>query len=425
MATRPVKPGARSTRRTRTTPDAAKPFTQRSARDGDATGKRQFAPKYRPDRDKGKRPFSQRSQRDSDEGKRPFSQRSQRDSDEGKRPFTPKFRPDRDKGKRPFSQRSQRDGDTADQRPSRPRSDGTAPRAFRPGPAEDRLVPDGFAPDAAGEPDASSADEGLICGLNPVAALLREGTAAITSLFLAKESRNPRLRVLVQQARERHADVKFLDRHALDRLAGATPHQGVVARIAPRPQPTWDALLAAVAASPAPLVILLDNLLDPHNLGAVMRSAEAFGALAVITTRDRSAPLGAAAQKAAAGAAQRLDLVRVTNLSRAIEDLREAGVLVLGLAGETSQPLHGFPLTGPLALVMGGEEKGLRRLTREKCTALAAIPLATGPGDGVGSLNVSVAAGVALYEVYRQRSQGQEGQEGEIVQADLPHRSPS
>lgn len=240
----------------------------------------------------------------------------------------------------------------------------------------------------------------LIYGINPVLALLRDRSRPVEAVTIQKGLHGSRLEELMALSREREVRPRLVEKPALDRLAGGGVHQGVVARAGLRVQPTWGQLLEALKVAREPLLVLLDGVEDPHNLGAVVRSAEVFGAMAVVIPRDRAAPLTAAAAKAAAGAAERLDVVRVTNLARAMGDLRQLGVRLYGLAGEADTPLGGVPMVGGgVALVLGAEGHGLRRLVRESCDALVAIPMA---GE-VGSLNVSVAAGVALYEVARQR----------------------
>ncbi|OSM01795.1 23S rRNA (guanosine(2251)-2'-O)-methyltransferase RlmB [Magnetofaba australis] len=243
----------------------------------------------------------------------------------------------------------------------------------------------------------------LVYGINPVAALLADERRPVDDLWVIKGRLNPRQESLVEQARARGVRPRFVDKATLDRLSERGTHQGIAARGGAKPQRSWESLLDRVEQSPDALLVLLDGVEDPHNLGAILRSAEAFGAMAVAQPKDRSAPLSPVAVKASAGAAERMDLVKMTNLARAIEELQELGVMVIGLAGdEGSQDLTSVDLTGRIALVMGNEGKGLRRLTRERCDVLAAIHMA---GE-VGSLNVSVATGVALYEAARQRASG-------------------
>ncbi|MBF0425563.1 MAG: 23S rRNA (guanosine(2251)-2'-O)-methyltransferase RlmB [Magnetococcales bacterium] len=241
--------------------------------------------------------------------------------------------------------------------------------------------------------------EASVHGINAVLALLADPGREVTAVALLAGMRNPRLQAVAQLARERRARLRFVDRPTLDRLAGVREHQGVVALVAPRVQPEWPEVVARLSQTPWPLLLFLDGIEDPHNLGAILRSAAAFGVTAVVQTRDRSAPLSAVAEKAAAGAVAHVDLVRVTNLARTLEEVRTLFIPVYGLEGAATTPLHAVAFKTPLALVLGSEGSGLRRLTREKCDQLLAIPMM----GGVGSLNVSVAAGVVLYEVFRQR----------------------
>jgi 23S rRNA (guanosine2251-2'-O)-methyltransferase len=187
---------------------------------------------------------------------------------------------------------------------------------------------------------------------------------------------------------------------SLDRAAGHDHHQGVVARCRAAPERTEAELPAFLKDLPATAFLLvLDGVQDPHNLGACLRSADAAGVQAVIVPRDNSAPLTPAVRKVASGAAETVPLFRVANLARVLETLKSAGVWLVGAAGEAERDLYDIDLRGPLALVLGAEGTGLRRLTRDLCDHLARIPM-TG---SVGSLNVSVAAGVCLFEAVRQR----------------------
>ncbi|MEM1081673.1 MAG: 23S rRNA (guanosine(2251)-2'-O)-methyltransferase RlmB, partial [Pseudomonadota bacterium] len=189
--------------------------------------------------------------------------------------------------------------------------------------------------------------------------------------------------------------------HALDRMVNGEHHQGVVVEFKPPPVQTDGDLDTLIEqAGQQLLVLVLDQVQDPHNLGACLRSAAAASAQAVIIPRDRAASLTPAARRAAAGAAESMPLIEVANLSRTLQSLTRQGVWCVGLAGEADASIHEVDLQGPLALVLGGEEHGLRRLTRERCDALARIPM---PGS-MESLNVSVAAGIALFECLRQRS---------------------
>lgn len=232
-------------------------------------------------------------------------------------------------------------------------------------------------------------------------AVLRDPARPVESLTVQSGSEHRGSREALQLARERGIKVRLVDRATLDRLAGDVPHQGLALRTGLKPQPTWDDLLTRLEGAGSALLMLVDGVEDPRNLGAVLRSAEALGVMAVVVPKDRTAPLSVAAEKAAAGAAEHMDLVRVTNLARAMDDLRELGVTLYGLDGDGDKALWQGDFVGNVALVVGGEERGLRRLTRERCDQVLSIPLQ----GATPSLNLSVAAGIALYEVARQRGQ--------------------
>lgn len=240
-----------------------------------------------------------------------------------------------------------------------------------------------------------------IHGIHAVGALLRRSPERIESVSVLRGRQDRRLEELVQAAREQAIAVRECARDELDRLAGGV-HQGVVAEVralAPRGEDfLFDALLPGLA-EPA-LLLVLDGVTDPHNLGACLRSADAFGAHALIVPRDNAAPLNATARKAASGAADVVPLVVVTNLARTLRALQQAGIWIVGAAGEASSALSAIDLRAAVALVMGAEGRGMRRLTREHCDHLAAIPM---HGE-VSSLNVSVATGICLYEARRQRA---------------------
>ncbi len=230
-----------------------------------------------------------------------------------------------------------------------------------------------------------------------------ESDAPPEELLIEKGRRHPRLNELVHLARKRGLRVGFAPRERLARLAGGVPHQGVVARAACAATPDFGGWLASLDAARAPLVLALDRVSDPHNLGACIRTAEAAGCAGVVIPRDHAAdPSSPVVAKAACGALARLPVLRVTNLARALDALREAGFWAVGLAGEAEAALHAVDMRGATVVVMGSEGKGLRRLVREHCDQLARIPM---PGT-VESLNVSVATGVALFEAVRQRGEG-------------------
>lgn len=240
-----------------------------------------------------------------------------------------------------------------------------------------------------------------VVGLNPVASALEHDAEHVLEVLLEAGGRNPRIVEIEQQARRRDIEVRRVPAQALDGVAGGLRHQGAAARYAAAR--TWDEheLPALVeAAGGRALVLVLDGVQDPHNLGACLRSAAAAGATAVVIPKDKAVQLNATVRKTSAGAADTLPVFSVTNLSRTLRDLQRAGVWIHGLAGEAEASLYALDLKGNVALVMGSEGEGLRRLTRENCDSLVKIPM---PG-GFESLNVSVAAGIVLFEAVRQRS---------------------
>lgn len=241
-----------------------------------------------------------------------------------------------------------------------------------------------------------------IHGLHAVDAMVARAPERIEEVLLAPGRRDQRLQRLRESLLAAGIPVRDARKDDFDRHAGDAVHQGVLARVRPGAAlgEDWifDTLLPGLRG-PA-LLLVLDGVTDPHNLGACLRNADAFGAHAVIVPKDHSAPLNATARKAASGAADVVPLVSVTNLARALRALQEAGVWIVGAAGESAAELRTVDLCGPIALVLGAEGSGLRRLTREHCDYLAAIPMS----GSVSSLNVSVAAGVFLYEAARQRT---------------------
>jgi len=239
-------------------------------------------------------------------------------------------------------------------------------------------------------------------GAHAVESALRNDPANLRRVLLAEGAAERRLQKLRELAERAGVAVELRARRELDRLSGGANHQGALADYRAPAALGEEALFAHLdGLAAAPLLLVLDGVQDPHNLGACLRSADAAGADAVIVPRDRAASLTPAARKVAAGAADSLGLYRVTNLARCLRALRERGIWLVGAAGEADETLFDSDLRGPLALVMGAEGSGLRRLSREACDHLVAIPLC----GQVQSLNVSVAAGVCLYEALRQRRQ--------------------
>ena len=239
-----------------------------------------------------------------------------------------------------------------------------------------------------------------VVGVNAVASAIEHDAEHVREVLVESGGRNPRLTEIEEQARRVGIEVRKVATQALDGIGGNLRHQGVAARYAA--VKTWDeSELAGLieAAEGRALLLVLDGVQDPHNLGACLRSAAAAGATAVVIPKDKSAPVNATVRKTSAGAADRIPVVQVTNLSRCLRDLQQLGVWIYGLAGEAEASLYSLDLRGNVALVLGGEADGLRRLTREHCDGLVKIPM---PGD-IESLNVSVAAGVTLFEAVRQR----------------------
>ncbi|MGA1462067.1 MAG: 23S rRNA (guanosine(2251)-2'-O)-methyltransferase RlmB [Steroidobacteraceae bacterium] len=241
---------------------------------------------------------------------------------------------------------------------------------------------------------------GKVYGLHAVEACLQRHGARVRRLWVQQGRADARIEALLTSAATLGLEVRRAPPEELSRLAGEGVHQGVLAEVDwPRP-PTEDDLDDLVIQRGRELLLLvLDGVQDPHNLGACLRTAEAVGADAVIAPKDRAVGLTPVVRKVAAGAAESLPFIQVTNLARTIRGLQGAGVWVVGAAGESPSSLYGADLTGPLALVLGSEADGLRRLTRETCDLLVSIPMA----GIVSSLNVSVAAGVCLFEARRQR----------------------
>lgn len=240
----------------------------------------------------------------------------------------------------------------------------------------------------------------LIGGFHAVQAALEDAHDKPFEVLLADTRNDQRAREVQRLATALGVRVRVVSRAELDVKAPGLRHQGVLAYV---PEKAFDAEdLLYREAEPQHLLLALDGVQDPHNLGACLRTAEAVGITAVIIPKDRSAGLTAVARKSAAGAAERVPLVSVTNLSRTLARLKELGYWVTGLAGEATETVFDVDLTGPTVLVMGAEGEGMRRLTRETCDRLVRIPMQ----GKVESLNVSVAAAVCLYEAFRQRTAG-------------------
>lgn len=238
----------------------------------------------------------------------------------------------------------------------------------------------------------------LLYGVNPIIEAL-EQNRQLKVLWILRGETKPRVQLVVDLALESNVTVKRVERFELDKMVGKVSHQGVVAqRLAPERTISFVDLLNNTEVGKR-FFLVLDGVTDPHNFGALIRSAVAAGCQGIIVGKDRSCPLTAVVEKTAAGATAHIPICRVTNLSRAVEELKSAGVWVYGLAGEESSCLYDVDLCGDVALVAGSEGKGLRPIIRKSCDALLSIPML----GAIESLNVSVATGIALFEVVRRR----------------------
>jgi len=235
-----------------------------------------------------------------------------------------------------------------------------------------------------------------------------EAGLAIDRIVIAKGRQDTRVEEIVQLARKRNISLRFEERSQIDRLADSKDHQGVVALAAARAAATLDDILAAANAGAGHgakgLVVLLDGVEDPHNLGAIIRTALAAGAHGVVIPERRAAGLTDTVARASAGAISHLPVAKVTNLARTMEELKEAGYWLIGLDETAEKSYTQADYTSPVGIILGGEGKGLHELTRKRCDFVVSLPT-SGP---VKSLNVSVAAGVVLFEALRQRQRSKE-----------------
>jgi 23S rRNA (guanosine2251-2'-O)-methyltransferase len=241
----------------------------------------------------------------------------------------------------------------------------------------------------------------FVYGLHAVNAALERAPERVLELWIVQTRDDARTRDLTARAQRVGVHVQSVSADALAKLVGDVVHQG--AAVAMRPLKPWDEHDLTEALSELtvdPLLLVLDGVTDPHNLGACLRTADAAGAHAVVIPKDRAASVDGVVRKVAAGAAEFIPVATVTNLARALGVLKERGIWVVGTDGEAEQALYSADLKRPLALVLGAEGSGLRRLTKDTCDFLVRIPMA----GHVQSLNVSVAAGIALFEALRQRA---------------------
>jgi len=239
-----------------------------------------------------------------------------------------------------------------------------------------------------------------VFGLHSVRALIAQHPERLVEVYATKERQDQALKDVISAAQKAGVRPQFVPKASLDKRADGGNHQGIVVTALPAPSLSENDLpsLCEQAGSKA-LFLVLDGVTDPHNLGACLRTADAAGVTAVIVPKDKSATINPTVRKVASGAAETVPLVQVTNLARTLRALQELQIWVVGTAGEATETLYDIDFNGGIAVVMGAEGDGMRRLTRETCDQLISIPLA----GSVSSLNVSVATGVCLYEAVRQR----------------------
>jgi 23S rRNA (guanosine2251-2'-O)-methyltransferase len=237
----------------------------------------------------------------------------------------------------------------------------------------------------------------FVFGIHAVAALLTRSPERIAALQVLEGRADQRMQQVLADAERNGISVERVSRAELDKLE--VRHQGVVAQLTHQVEYQEADIETIVRRSANPLLLILDGVTDPHNLGACLRSADAAGVDAVIAPRDRATGLTPVVRKVASGAAEAIPFIQVTNLARTLKTLQEMGVWIVGAAGEADTIIYEQDLSGPIALAMGAEGSGLRRLTREYCDFLVKLPMA----GSVSSLNVSVATGICLFEVVRQR----------------------
>lgn len=271
-------------------------------------------------------------------------------------------------------------------------------KAYRAGKSDDRRQ--GARPRKGGSKGGSAAE--WVAGRNPVVELVRENVP-VTAVYVAEGTeRDERIREIFRHAADRGLSILEVTRAELDKYTAGATHQGVAAKLPAYEYADPDDLVTtAEEAGEPPLIVMLDGVTDPRNLGAIVRSAAGFGAHGVVIPERRAASVTAAAWKASAGAAARLPVARTVNLTRQLNAYQKAGLMVVGLAADGPESITDLHLAdGPLVVVVGSEGKGLSRLVAETCDVLVSIPMAT----GLESLNAGVAAGVALYEVARLRA---------------------
>lgn len=242
--------------------------------------------------------------------------------------------------------------------------------------------------------------ENIIFGLNPILQLLEHNPTRIIELFVSDAKQDKRAQEVIALANANAITVQRISVKKLDQLLDDQNHQGIMAKITPTVTHTEASLADLVRDNKNPLFLVLDGVQDPHNLGACLRTADAAGVTAVIVPRDNAVGITPVVRKVSSGAADSIPLVRVSNLARALKELQDLGVWLVGTAADCEQTIYQQDLTGSIAIILGSEGEGMRLLTRKHCDYLVKLPML----GQVESLNVSVACGVCLYEAVRQRS---------------------
>lgn len=239
----------------------------------------------------------------------------------------------------------------------------------------------------------------LLFGLHSIEAVLNNEPERILEIFALKGRDDARMNKVISIARKHGVSVSFVAKNKLEDRADGESHQGIIANARAARVKNEADLDEIIAANEQPFLLILDGVTDPHNLGACIRSADAAGVHAVIVPKDNAASLTPVVRKVACGAAETMPLIQVTNLARTMREIQQQGIWIYGTAGEATEAVYDTKLTGPIAIVMGAEGSGMRRLTREHCDTLISLPMA----GSVSSLNVSVTTGICLFEVVRQR----------------------
>jgi 23S rRNA (guanosine2251-2'-O)-methyltransferase len=241
----------------------------------------------------------------------------------------------------------------------------------------------------------------ILFGFHAITVRMKTAPKSVLELHVEANRRDARMRSFTDRAREAGIKIVETDGERLDKLGGTTRHQGVVARVEVVAMPhSLDEVIESVEGPP--LLLILDGVTDPHNLGACLRVADGAGAHAIVAPKDHAVGVNATVAKVASGAAETVPYIMVTNLARTLNELKDFDIRVIGTSEDAELTLYDLDLTGPVAFVLGSEGDGMRQLTRKTCDQLVRIPMA----GAVESLNVSVAAGVCLFEALRQRTKG-------------------